>query len=304
METVREEAPRAEDRVDWYPWIWAAIAAVIALWVFFPIVVFHPAEDHWALAEEWEKDENYSYGYLIAPLALYFAWERKDLLRKLPVRGSAWGLLLIGLALLVFLTGIMGAVNYLARFSVVILVPGVVLYLLGWRFARALLFPMIFLALMVPPPYFIWAQIATPLQEFAARTAEWSLFWLRVPVLRTGNVITLANTQLEVAEACSGLRSLMALFTTGIVFAYFFARTAPQQLLIVFASVPIAIFVNAARVTGTGWLAYHYGTRVATGYYHQLEGFGMFLVAFALLTLVGLAVLAVVPGGRRAAARS
>jgi exosortase len=222
----------------------------------------------------------------------------------LPVRGSAWGLLLIGLALLVFLTGIMGAVNYLARFSVVILVPGVVLYLLGWRFARALLFPMIFLALMVPPPYFIWAQIATPLQEFAARTAEWSLFWLRVPVLRTGNVITLANTQLEVAEACSGLRSLMALFTTGIVFAYFFARTAPQQLLIVFASVPIAIFVNAARVTGTGWLAYHYGTRVATGYYHQLEGFGMFLVAFALLTLVGLAVLAVVPGGRRAAARS
>jgi exosortase len=303
VERAREQDLPAGGEIDWRPWIWAAIAAVVALWVFFPIVVFHPSEDHFALAEEWDADPNYSYGFLIPPLALYFAWERRKMLRDLPVRGSAFGLLLILAALLAYLTGVMGAVNFLARASVVILVPGVLLFLLGWRCLRALLFPVLFLALMVPPPYFIWAQIATPLQEFAARTAEQSLFWLEVPVLRTGNVITLANTRLEVAEACSGLRSLMALLTTGIVFAYFFGHTAAQRIPIVLASVPIAILVNAARVAGTGWLAYHYGLEVATGYYHQLEGFGMFLVAFALLTLVGLAVLAVVPARRPAGAR-
>jgi exosortase len=303
MQSTAERAEAGEgagaDPVDWWPWIWAAVAAVVALWVFFPIVAFHPAEEHWALAEEWDHDPNYSYGYLIIPLALYFAWENKKVLRELPIRGSLWGLPILLAALVLFLTGIAGAVNFLTRFSVVALVPGVILYLLGWRFLRALAFPLIFLALMVPPPYFIWAQIATPLQEFAARTAEQTLFWLEVPVLRTGNVITLANTRLEVAEACSGLRSLMALFTTGIVFGYFFGRSPLQRILIVASSVPIAILVNAARVAGTGWLAYHWGADVATGYYHQLEGFGMFLVAFSLLTLVGLAILAVVPARRR-----
>jgi exosortase len=302
--SAEQQSLGAEGGIDWRPWIWAAIAAVVALWVFFPIVVFHPSEEHLALAEEWDADENYSYGFLIPPLALYFAWERRKMLRDLPVRGSTAGIVVLLGALLVYLTGMMGAVNFLARFSVVILVPGVILFLLGFRHLRALLFPVAFLALMVPPPYFIWAQIATPLQEFAARTAEQSLFWLEVPVLRTGNVITLANTRLEVAEACSGLRSLMALFTTGIVFAYFFGHGALQRIPIVLASIPIAILVNAARVAGTGWLAYHYGLEIATGYYHQLEGFGMFLVAFALLTLVGLGVLAITPGRRPAGARS
>ncbi len=302
--SIPEQSLRRPGEIDWWPWIWAAVAAVLALWVFFPIVVFHPAAEFLALAEEWEADDNYSYGYLIAPLALYFVWERRKMLRELPVRGSPFGLSILGGALLFFLAGTMGGVTFLVRVSVVLLVPGVVLYLLGWRVLRALAFPVAFLVLMVPPPWFIWEGIATPLQHFAARTAEESLFWLEVPVLRAGNVITLANTQLEVAEACSGLRSLMALFTTGVVFAYFFGRTALQRILIVGASVPIAILVNAARVAGTGWLAYHYGAEVATGYYHQLEGFGMFFVAFALLTLFGLLVLAIVPGGRRPEAPS
>ncbi len=286
---------------SWYPWAWAGLTATLALWVFLPILVVHPSEEIWALAEEWDGDPNYSYGYLIAPLALFFIWERKDELARLPARGSALGLVVIALALLVFLGGMMGGVYYLARISVVILVPGVVAWLVGWARVRAMAFPLAFLVLMVPPPYFLWAYVAAPLQEFAAVSAERTLFLLDVPVLRNGNVISLANTDLEVAEACSGLRSLLALVTTGIVFGYFFGKSALQRALVVLSSVPIAILVNGARVAGTGWLAYHYGSDVAQGYYHQFEGFGMFLLAFGLLSLVGLAVVALVPLGRRRA---
>jgi exosortase len=283
---------------SWYPWIWAGLVATLALWVFFPILVLHPSTEIWALAEEWENDPNYSYGYLIAPLALFFIWERRELLTRLPARGSALGLAVIALALLVFLGGMMGGVYYLTRISVVILVPGIVAWLVGWQRVRAIAFPLLFLALMVPPPYFLWAYVAAPLQEFAAVAAEKALFALEVPVLRTGNVISLANTDLEVAEACSGLRSLLALVTTGIVFGYFFGKSALQRVLVVLSSVPIAILVNAARVAGTGWLAYHYGADVAQGYYHEFEGFGMFLLAFGLLSAVGLAVVSLVPDGR------
>ncbi len=283
---------------SWYPWIWAGLVATLALWVFFPILVLHPSDDLWALAEEWENDPNYSYGYLIVPLALFFAWERRELIQRIPARGSGLGLALIGLALLVFLGGMMGGVYYLTRISVVILAPGVVAWLVGWERVRALAFPLLFLALMVPPPYFLWAYVAAPLQEFAATAAEQTLFLLEVPVLRNGNVIALANTELEVAEACSGLRSLLALVTTGIVFGYFFGKSKLQRVLVVLSSVPIAIAVNAARVAGTGWLAYHYGADVAQGYYHEFEGFGMFLLAFGLLSGVGLVLVSVLPASR------
>ncbi len=284
--------------VDWAPWIWTGVAVVLTAWVFFPILVFHPAPELWSLAEIWDDDPNYSYGYLIAPLAAYFIWERRDELREIPLEGSDWGLAFVALALLMFLTGLMGGVYYLPRASFIVMLYGGILFVGGVGWARALLFPVLFLFLMVPLPKFIFLQIALPLQVFAAEAAEWFLFWIGVPIFRTGNVINLAHTQLEVAEACSGLRSLFALLTTGVVFAYFFGKTRLQRVVVVAASVPIAIVVNAARVGGTGWLAHHYGLEVATGYYHSMEGFAMFGVAFALLALIGFGAVALLPNAR------
>jgi exosortase len=189
-------------------------------------------------------------------------------------------------------------VNFLPRLSAVPLLFGGILWIGGRRWAAHLAFPVFFLLLAIPPPRFVFIQIAFPLQVFASEVAEQVLFWGGVPALREGNVIHLPQTQLEVAEACSGLRSLQALVTTGVVFAVFFGRGWLQRVVIVAASVPIAILVNALRVTGTGYLAYHQGLEVATGYYHLLEGFAMFGLACVVLALVGFAVIWLLPEGR------
>ncbi len=280
-------------------WAWPLLTLGLTAWVFYPILVYDADPELMSLAEIWGSDDNYSHGFLIAPLALYFVWDRRHVFRSLPVERSWWGLLFILLALLLYLVGMLGGVNFLPRLSAVPLLLGGILWIGGRAWAWQLAFPVLFLLLAIPPPRFVFIQIAFPLQVFASEVAEQVLFWVSVPIVREGNVIHLPHTQLEVAEACSGLRSLQALVTVGVVFAYFFGRGWLQRILIVGASLPIAILVNAFRVTGTGYLAYHYGLAVATGYYHTFEGFAMFALAFALLAALGFAVIRLVPDGSK-----
>ena len=127
--------------------------------------------------------------------------------------------------------------------------------------------------------------IAFPLQLIAADLAVDSLHAIGIPALREGNIIHLASTQLFVAEACSGLRSLMALGTLAVVFAYFFRRNAVERIVIVLSAIPIAILVNAFRVGLTGYLTHRFGAGAAEGLIHQTEGFFTFGLAFALLLL-------------------
>jgi exosortase len=108
-----------------------------------------------------------------------------------------------------------------------------------------------------------------------------------IPVLREGNIIQLANTSLEVAEACSGIRSLISLLALSVVFAYFSQKTTLKRVVLVLSTFPIAIIANAARVTGTGILAHHYGDKVAQGFFHGFSGWILFVVAFACLFLLG-----------------
>ena len=119
----------------------------------------------------------------------------------------------------------------------------------------------------------------------AADTAVNALYQLGIPALREGNIIHLANTQLFVAEACSGLRSLMALGTLGVVFAYFFRKNTIERIVIVLSTIPIAILVNAFRVALTGYLTHSYGPAAAEGVLHKTEGFFTFGLAFTLLLL-------------------
>ncbi|TDJ09039.1 MAG: exosortase/archaeosortase family protein [Deltaproteobacteria bacterium] len=281
-------------------WLWAGLALLLAGWTFFPILIHGGPGHPMALVQHWLYDDNYSYGFLIPPLALYFVWERWEELRGLPAEGSAWGLAVLALAFLVFAAGTLGGVLVLPRASAIVLLLGAILWIGGWRWTRELLFPVLFLFLMLPIPNVILNQIAFPLQLFAAEVAEETLFLLEVPVRRMGNVMYLPHTQLEVAQACSGLRSLLALTTTGVVFAYFFGRTWLQRGLIVAVSIPIAILVNAARVAITGLLAHRYGMEVATGFFHTLEGFGMFALAFTLMAVTGFAIVRLLPDPRTA----
>jgi exosortase len=169
------------------------------------------------------------------------------------------------------------------RVSFVLTLIGLQILLLGREVFRILAFPMLFLFFMVPLPQSFVNVVAFPLQLIAADFAVETLHLLHIPALREGNIIHLADTQLFVAEACAGLRSLMALGALAVVFAYFFRKNPIERVVIVASAIPIAIFVNAFRVALTGYLAHRMGAAAAQGLIHQTEGFFTFGLAFGLL---------------------
>ncbi len=238
------------------------------------------------LVHDWLHDDNYSHGILIVPIALYFAWERRERLIAATPKPTVLGLVLILGSMLVLVAGTLGAELFLARISIIGVVAGTVLFVLGWEHFRILLFPMAFLLLMIPIPAIIFNQVAFPLQLLASRFGEVTLQTLNIPVLREGNVITLASTQLEVAEACSGIRSLISLLTLGIVYGYFVTPSVPARTFLALATIPVAILANGFRVAGTGIAAHYYGPSAAEGFFHTFSGWLVFVVSFAMLFLI------------------
>ncbi len=249
---------------------------VVLLGIYFPIL--RNMVRHWSLVED------YQHGFIVAPLALFFAYERRWALEDAPIKGSWLGMipLLIGLTSLAI--GRLGTELMTMRSGFVFTLIGLVLLLLGRNIFKILAFPLFFLFLMIPLPQSLVNTVAFPLQLMAAQFAVFSLQELGIPALVEGNIIHLAHTELFVHEACSGLRSLMALITLGVVFAHFFKRGVLWiQLLLVGSTIPIAIFVNAFRVALTGYLAHHFGEEAAGGAVHDFQGIFTFGMAFFLL---------------------
>ena len=273
------------------------------------------------LGHDWWTDENYSHGLLIPFVIGYFLWSQRDRMARAAQRpATVWGLAAVLCALLALWAGTAGAELYMQRTSLVVMLAGTVLYFWGFTLLRLLLVPLFLLLLAIPIPAIIFNKIAFPLQLFASRCAVWAMTAFDIPVLRQGNVIELMplggheTKKLEVVEACSGIRSLMTLVTLAVVFAYFTHPRADSQnhlrkrvaepvanapgsdrstygfwrsTIIVLAAVPIAIFTNALRVSGTGILARYYGTRVADGFFHSFSGWVIYVVAFLMLFGVG-----------------
>lgn len=247
------------------------------------------------LVHDWITDGNASHGFLIVPLSLYFAWERRTRLRALPQHPSGFGLVVVVGSIAVLLAGLMGAELFLTRISIVGVIAGSILFLFGWRGLRVLALPVLFLLLMIPIPAIILNQVTFPLQLLASRVGEVSLRALDVPVLREGNIIVLANVSLDVAEACSGIRSLVSLLTLGIVYGYFADSRFSVRLAVTLATIPIAILSNGLRVAGTGIAAHYYGPQAAEGFFHTFSGWLVFVAAFLMLSMVAWAIVRIVP---------
>ncbi|HKV98475.1 MAG TPA: exosortase A [Vicinamibacterales bacterium] len=253
------------------------------------------------LINAWIVDGNYSHGWLIIPIAAYFAWERRDQLAATPIAPSWFGLVVFAGGIAVLLAGLLGSELFVSRVSLLITLAGIVLFLFGWRHLKLLAFPLAFLLLMIPIPAIIFNRIAFPLQLLASRFGETAISAASIPVLREGNVLVLANTQLEVAEACSGIRSLVSLITLGLVFGYFADRRGWVRALIVLSTIPVAIIANGARVAGTGILAHYYGAAAAEGFFHEFSGWVVFVVAFVMILAIQRLILRLAPKPREAA---
>ena len=255
-----------------------AILGTLALttYVYYPILLH--------MFYTWRTNPDYSYGLVVVPLALYFAYEKTPQLRRAKLEGSWWGAAVLAAGVGSICVGELGGLLTALRSGYVLTLMGLVLLLAGKRVFRILLFPMMFLFLMVPLPQSLVNIIAFPLQLIAAGWAVGSLQSFGIPALLEGNIIHLAHTELFVAQACSGLRSLMALLTLGVVLAQFFrAGRIVQQSILVASAIPIAIVVNAVRVSLTGVLTHNFGREAATGMIHEFQGMITFSMSFVLL---------------------
>ncbi len=238
------------------------------------------------LVLDWWRDPNFSHGFLVPLFSGWVVWKDRKRLSELSLRSSWLGILVIVFSLATLIVGVLGAELFLARVSFVCLLAGMVIYFLGWDFFRALLFPWAFLFLMIPIPALIFNQITLPLQLLASQLASAMLPLLGVPVLREGNVIVLPAMPLEVAEACSGIRSLMSLGALAVIYGYLLESRNLIRVLLLLAAIPIAVAANALRVVGTGLCVQYWDPTKALGFFHEFSGWVIFIVAFALLVLV------------------
>jgi exosortase len=231
---------------------------------------------------QWWHDPNFSHGFFVPAFSAFVVWQRRSHLAQIPMKPSWTGAGIMALALAVLVVGQTGAELFLARFSLLLLVCGLIVLFLGWNCLRALLFPIAFLVLMIPIPTIVFNQITFPLQLVASRLSAEGLSRLGVPVLREGNVIILPAIALEVAEACSGIRSLMSLTTLAIIYGYLMDRNIAVRVLLAVALVPIAVVANGSRIVGTGVLVQYWDPDKADGFFHAFSGWLIFVVSLGM----------------------
>ncbi len=260
---------------------WRASAVSIALLASLALLLYAPTLAY--LFHDWWRNADYSHGFFIPPIAAFFLWRKREVLRSLPIRPSNFGLLVVLGALGIFILGCVGSEATVQRLSLLGLIVGAILYLWGWRALWEVSFVLFLLLLAIPLPAIVFNSIAIPLQLLASSLAERLLDLVRIPVLREGNLLEIRNQTLNVTEACSGIRSLATLVTGGVIVGYFLPARGWLRPLFVLSSIPIALGVNALRVAGTGVLAETFGERWATGFLHLFSGWVVFVFASCLL---------------------
>lgn len=252
------------------------------------------------LVLDWWQIPDFSHGFLVPVFSLFLVWTKRDVLRRTKLAPSWAGVVVVALGLAFLLFGIYGAELFLSRISLLILLSGFVLAFGGSQLLKELRFPLLVLLLAIPIPAIIFNQITTPLQTLASKLASSLLPLFSVPVLREGNIITLPSMSLEVAEACSGIRSLMSLFTLSVFYGYFMEQSTWKRIVLALASIPIAIAANALRIFGTGLCVQYWNPDKAVGFFHEFSGWVMFLISLISLFLLHRAINILAHKGQKA----
>jgi len=256
----------------------AALALVLA-GVYGPVAV--------ELFKDWGRDPNYSHGYLIPVVSAILVWRRRKELASMKASPSAWGFLGLLLAGAALVFGAAGAEVFTQRMSLLLALGSLVLLLWGWRILGRTTFPLAFLFLAIPMPYVIYYGVTGPLQGLAARCAVAGIQGVGILAVGEGNIIHLPGTSLEVAEACSGIRSLYAFLALGALFARSLPVPSWGRWLVFLLTIPLSVLGNAIRVWGTGVGAHLFGPEVARGMIHESFGLIIFAISLVLLLLLG-----------------
>jgi len=251
------------------------VVAVIFLITYYPVL--------FKLVHDWDVDPNYSHGFFIPLMCGYMIWSKRKLLSGLQFEPNNWGLVLLVVGLIQLFLSWIGSEYFLQGTSMILVLWGLILYLGGSAFLKCLFVPIGYLIFMIPLPAIIWNRFAFPLSLMASKIAAQLMDALGITVLREGNILILPNITLQVAEACSGLRSLITMLALSAFLAYLVSLDKWAKWGLFLAAVPIALVCNIIRLTGTGVLARHFGAPVAQGFIHEFSGWLVFMLGLTML---------------------
>ncbi len=233
------------------------------------------------LINEWWTNDYYSHGLLVPPIAAFFAWRLWPGIRRRP---SNIGVIVLGIGVTLYLGALVNRAYFIASFALIILLAGLVWFLLGTQALRRLAFPLGFLVFMVPLPFV--EEQTLPLAQFTGMSSGYLLQLFGVNVVVNGFQVSLPNANLVVGAQCSGMRSIIALFTLVAIAIYVLRGPLWGKVVMALATVPIAIVGNIFRVASLLVVANIWGAQAGFSFYHDYSGIVFFLTAFgALLAL-------------------
>ncbi|HTW74912.1 MAG TPA: EpsI family protein [Steroidobacteraceae bacterium] len=260
------------------PWT-VALLAVLAVLVY---LGFARAIDF--MIGQWHMDE-FSQGYLIPLISVFLIWRRREALQRVEFKGAWSGVAVVLAGLALDVVGRLSALYTIQHIALLIVIAGVVLALAGWEALKLLGAPLGVLIFMVPLPNVLLNTLSAQLQLLSSAFGVWMMRLANVPVLLQGNVIDLGSYQLEVAEACSGLRYLLPLMTLAFLMACFFRVALWKRLVLFLSSMPLTLLMNSLRIASIGVMVDQWGSRMAQGLLHQVQGWMMFMLCTVILLL-------------------
>ena len=238
----------------------------------------------WLVVKDWSR-EDYTYGYLIPFVVLYLIWEKRNEIFAIPAKPTWVGISILIPGIILFWLGELSGEFSSLYFSFWLILVSLCWINLGWEKLRAILFPLIIVLAMFPPPIFLHNSITFKLKLMSSQVGVYLMQLYGMSAYREGNIIDLGFTQLQVVDACSGLRFLFPLFVLGLLLSYFFKAAFWKRAILVISTIPITIITNSLRIALTGILSEIWGPEVAEGFFHGFSGWFIFMFALGVMLL-------------------
>lgn len=234
-------------------------------------------------------ESYYSHGYLVPFISAYLIYQLKGRLSAMPVSSTPVGIFIIILALAVHVFGILGDVNFVSAFSMVIYLTGCSLFFLGKGITKVIAFPLFFLLFMCPVPDAYLDVVALPLKSMATTFSLYIIDLLGIPYIREGFKLYLPDSMFIVGTPCNGMRSLISLAAIGFLFIYFIKASWWKKLIFLSLIPPISIVLNGLRIAILLLIAYGFGQKAAEpeSFLHDGSGMAVFIIGLLVLVVVG-----------------
>lgn len=256
---------------------YAKLAVTSILFILLYLSVFGP------LVKEWMSVEDYSHGFLIPLIALYFFWHKRDELKKVPIAPSVTGVVFILAGLTLYIAARVGYQFFLQCLSMLVVLFGIVYAYAGPRMAKKAAFPIAYLIFMIPLPQLVYTTITFHLRLLSTKMAYFVIGLVGISATREGNIINLSTCSLVVANPCSGLRGLIVFMAASLALGYIFQDSVKKRTLLFFSAVALAVVLNTARLVITAFLADILELDKVSAVIHDTTGMVMMILGLFIL---------------------